>query len=244
MYSVREEAKEDPVGVLTKVAKMGYMGVEFGGTYGMSAKDLKKVLDDLGLAVPCRGVRIPDEQSVGQVLDDCAVFGCAYIMSGFGKDGFATEKACVASGQAFRRGSELLKGSPVRLCVHNHYWEFDHRFGGRTPHGIALEQAPEACVEIDTYWARTGGVDPAPVIRKFAGRVPLLHIKDGPCDAAKTMAAVGEGVMEWEPVMDAADASGVEWLIVEIDHCDGSMMEAVERSLRFLVDKGYGQMRS
>ena len=40
LYSVREDCKKDLPGVLEKVAKMGYEGVEFAGYYDYSAQDL------------------------------------------------------------------------------------------------------------------------------------------------------------------------------------------------------------
>ena len=45
LYSVRSEAEKDLPGVLAKVAKMGYQGVEFAGYYGHDAKDIRKMLD-------------------------------------------------------------------------------------------------------------------------------------------------------------------------------------------------------
>ena len=32
--------------------------------------------------------------------------------------------------------------------------------------------------ELDVYWASKGGVNPSAYIQKYAGRFPLLHIKD------------------------------------------------------------------
>src|SRR3954468_18429338 len=56
LYSVRNECAKDLVGTVTAVAKMGYKGVEFAGYYGRSAKDLRKLLDDVG--VKCCGTHI------------------------------------------------------------------------------------------------------------------------------------------------------------------------------------------
>src|SRR4051794_34127561 len=52
LYSVRNELKTDFVGVIEKIGKMGYQGVEFAGYYGWDAKpkELRKLLDDNGLA--------------------------------------------------------------------------------------------------------------------------------------------------------------------------------------------------
>ena len=52
LYSVRDDMKLDPMGTLKKLAAMGYKYVEHANYvdrefYGWSAKDFRKVLDDL-----------------------------------------------------------------------------------------------------------------------------------------------------------------------------------------------------
>ncbi|MCX6259817.1 MAG: twin-arginine translocation signal domain-containing protein, partial [Bacteroidia bacterium] len=54
LYSVRNEMTKDPLGSLTKVAKMGYKYVEHANYvdrkfYGYTPAEFKKVLDGLGL---------------------------------------------------------------------------------------------------------------------------------------------------------------------------------------------------
>ena len=56
LYSVREQCAKDLPGTVAAVAKIGYKGVEFAGYYGRSAKELRKLMDDLGLS-PCRRPR-------------------------------------------------------------------------------------------------------------------------------------------------------------------------------------------
>ena len=51
LYTVRDVAEKDFVGTLKAVAQMGYRAVQMAGTFGLSAGELKKVLDDLGLTV-------------------------------------------------------------------------------------------------------------------------------------------------------------------------------------------------
>ncbi len=50
LWSIRRECEKDFPGSLAAVAKMGYEGVEFGDYFHWSAKDLRKIIDDLGLA--------------------------------------------------------------------------------------------------------------------------------------------------------------------------------------------------
>ncbi len=49
LYTVRTLTEKDYSGTLEKVARIGYDAVEFGGFGGLSSKQIKKLLDDLGL---------------------------------------------------------------------------------------------------------------------------------------------------------------------------------------------------
>ena len=47
LYSVRDAASADLADTLAKVKAMGYDGVELAGTYGMTAVEVKKILDEV-----------------------------------------------------------------------------------------------------------------------------------------------------------------------------------------------------
>ena len=49
LYTVRDRLAEDFAGTLRQVAEMGYTSVELAGTGGLSAGELKALLDSLGL---------------------------------------------------------------------------------------------------------------------------------------------------------------------------------------------------
>lgn len=49
LYSVRDDAAKDLPGTMAAVAKMGYTGIEWAGYHGRTAKELRKLADDLGL---------------------------------------------------------------------------------------------------------------------------------------------------------------------------------------------------
>jgi sugar phosphate isomerase/epimerase len=96
--------------------------------------------------------------------------------------------------------------------------------------------SPDVLFELDCYWIKTGGPDPAAVVREVGARAPLLHIKDGPCKKGEPMTAVGDGIIDWAPVVQAS-AGTAEWLIVELDSCKTDMMEAVRKSYNYLVGR-------
>ena len=234
LYSVREEAKSDYIGVLKKVASYGYAGVEPAGLYGMSPKEARKVLDDLGLQVSSNHGSLPTPQNLNEIVDLCGTLGYTLHVAGYGPDQFLTEAGTQKAADDFQRAAELLTSHGLRFGFHNHYWEFDHTFGGKTPYQLLMERAPDAFSELDTYWCAVGGGDPSAIVRQYAKRLPLLHIKDGPIDRKEPMTAVGEGRMNWSRIIGAADASTLQWLIVELDRCATDMLEAVRKSAEYL----------
>jgi sugar phosphate isomerase/epimerase len=243
LYSVREEAARDFVAVLKKIASFGYVGVEPAGLHGMAPKDVRKVLDDLGLKVSSIHGALPTPQTVNEIVDTASALGYTFHVAGYGPDQFSTEKGALKAAEDFQRAAELLKPHGLRFGFHNHYWEFDHTFNGKTPYQILLEQAPDAFSELDTYWCNVGGSDAASIVRQYGKRMPLLHIKDGPLDRNLPMTAVGEGKMDWKSVIGAADESTTQWLIVELDRCATDMQEAVRKSAAYLASAGFGITR-
>ena len=41
---------------------------------------------------------------------------------------------------------------------------------------------PDVIAEVDIYWAKVGGVDPAALVAELGERAALLHVKDGPAE--------------------------------------------------------------
>lgn len=241
LYSLREEAKKlGYIEVLKKVAGYGYPAVEFAGLFGEKPGEIRKVLDGLGLKVSSAHGAVPTKENAAEIGDAAGALGYKWHVSGFGPKQFATEDDCKKTAEQFQAGALALKKEGLKFAVHNHYWEFDHKFNGKYPHEIMMELAPDVYAQIDTYWTAVGGANAAETVRKNARRAPLLHIKDGPLDKNLPMTAVGAGKMEWKPVLEAVDEKTIEWLIVELDCCATDMFEAVHKSLRYLVDNGFG----
>ncbi len=242
LYSVREAAAQDFAGVLKKVAAMGYAGVEPAGLHGMPPAELRQRLDDLGLTVCSMHGGLPTEENIDEIVETAKTLGYSRHVSGFGRDAFATRDTLLEAAEKAQAAAELLKPAGLTMNIHNHWWEFENRFDGAYGHQIFMDAAPDVYAEIDTYWVKVGGGDPAAVVTSYGERAPLLHIKDGPGNREAAMTAVGAGAMDWDNVLASA-SDATEWLIVELDRCDTDMMQAVTDSFRYLVDNGFGHGR-
>jgi sugar phosphate isomerase/epimerase len=102
--------------------------------------------------------------------------------------------------------------------------------------------------ELDVFWVSVAGGDPAEMIGKLAGRLPLLHLKDKaegtpvmfkesvPRTAFKE---VGNGVLDWPKVLRAAAAANVAHYFVEQDQTQGDPLDSLRQSFGFLSKLNY-----
>ena len=238
LYTVREAIARDYEGVVRKVADIGYVGVEPAGFPGTTPEAAGKLFRELGLAAPSAHLPIPLGDRKSEVIDTMNAIGATRIVSGFGPDRFATSDLIRKAADEFNAAAAAVAEHGMSFGIHNHWWEFEKLPGGRMACDILLERLrSDVFFEIDTYWAKTAGADPAEIVRRLGARAPLLHIKDGPCVKGEPQTAVGDGIVDFEAVA-AAGRDTVEWMIVELDACATDMMEAVEKSHAYLMRKG------
>jgi sugar phosphate isomerase/epimerase len=161
--------------------------------------------------------------------------------------------------------AERLAGEGISLYYHNHHIEFAKN-GGRHLLDIIADRAPHVGLELDVHWLQRGGLDPVAVIRRHAGRVAMVHLKDYrigtlPESAFEALASgdvvgfmrdftgvvqfaeVGEGNLDFTAIIDQSLASGAEYLLVEQDDLYGrSVFDALQTSYDNLVALGYADL--
>lgn len=236
LYTVRDECQKDFPGTLRRVAEIGYQGVELAGTYGLSAQDLKKLLDELGLQ--CAGNHT-GERDAGKVAELNKTLGCTCVGGpALPPGGFPTDVESVRAAAAHMNqvGEEYRKRG-LRLYYHNHDHEFK-QLDGKYILDWFYENTDSALVlaEIDVYWVQFAGVDPAAYLRKYPGRCPLVHIKD--MDASRTFTEVGSGILDWDAIFAACQEVGAQWYIVEQDVCLRPSLESAKLSFDYLKARG------
>jgi sugar phosphate isomerase/epimerase len=237
LYSLREAAARDYAAVVRQVAEMGYVGVEPAGFPGSTPEVAGKLFKELALQVPSAHTAMPLGNKKNEVLDAMAAIGCKRIVAGKGRDDFKTLELIHKTCDVFNEANAVCMENGLTFGIHNHWWEY-LQVEGRYVYRILLERLdPAIQFELDTYWIKTAGVDPAAVLIELGHRAPLLHIKDGPCAKGVPQVAVGEGVMDFPAIVQAGGAA-TEWMIVELDQCATDMAEAVAQSYRYLVQAG------
>lgn len=243
LYTVRETIKKDGLTpVLKEVAAIGYKGVE-GGSFmgGMPARELRAVLDDLGLTYASGHVSVGEIQgNYEALLSDYATLGAKYVgLSWIGED-YRTDAGWSRAARLMEKAAMEAVKHDITFFYHNHAFEFE-KINGKYGLDILLGSADPSLVkwEEDVYWVKKGGVDPVAYMNKYAGRTPLVHIKDMTPDTSQTFEIIGEGIIDFDAIFKAGDANGVDWYIVEQDQCPKGEVESARQSYKNIVARGW-----
>lgn len=239
LYTVRAQLAENFEPVIRRIAEIGYVGVEFGGAYGESPAAAKQLCDELGLQIFSMHVAPPLLENLTTAIDIAKTLGVKRVVCAwYPPENFATLDAIRATCDELNRANEILRGNALELLYHNH-WQECARVGDKYVYQHMLDLLePTIGFEVDVYWAKTAGVDPAAMLTELGARAPLLHIKDGPATMDADMTAVGDGVLDFDAVADASKNTA-EWWIVELDRCATDMMQAVESSYHYITQRGF-----
>ena len=149
----------------------------------------------------------------------------------------ATHDGAVDMAKKLNASAEKMTAAGLGLCYHNHAIEFQ-RIDGELLLDIYYNNAPALLGEIDTFWVQAGGGNPVEWVKKLAGRMPLLHLKEFAVSGNdKRMSYIGGGNLDWKNIIAAGEAGGVEYYIVEQDDCNGMCpFEALKRSYDYLTE--------
>ena len=237
LYSLRAESEENFDEVLSRLADIGYAGVEPFNLFGKTPQTFKSQVEDLGMQISSSHFPwVNRTDSMQEVVDTLGALGLTRAPGGFMPDDFKDREALDATIEATQRFVDALKPHGITLFLHNHWWEFQD-IDGRLAYHHLQDAVPEVEFELDTYWAANfGACDPAEELTRIANRTPLLHIKDGPLVKGESHVAVGSGKVDIPAIFDAANADILEWAVVELDACDTDMMTAVADSFTYLTE--------
>lgn len=258
LYSLRDDMAADFEGTLKKVKAMGYDGVEFAGLYGKTAAEAKALCAENGLVPISAHVPFVDMIADPSILETYAEIGCEFVVipylteeyrPGNEKFGEVIEGAKMLGAKANSLG--------MKLAYHNHDFEFV-KIDGEYALDILYKEVPADMLQpqIDTCWVNVGGEDPADYIRKYAGRIEIVHLKDFVGGKTENMYAligldddeekdaggkfefrpVGSGKQDFPAILAASKEVGARWVVVEQDNpsMDKTPLECAEMSINYL----------
>jgi sugar phosphate isomerase/epimerase len=215
LYSVRKLCEQDFPGTLRALKAMGYEGVQCGGFFGRTAKELNTLFKDHGLAaagMQMQADRIIKPENLSASVTFASELGAPYLFvpwfdakTADGWKRFAEQMSVAA--QAF-------KAAGIGLGYHNHQHEFRDRFDGVCKWDILYQNAsPDVLQQLDLGHCLLAGESPAFWLKKYPNRNPAVHVKA----ASKTTGVIGADGADWEKVFAACEADVTEWYVVEAE---------------------------
>ncbi|WP_323960055.1 TIM barrel protein [Arthrobacter sp. JZ12] len=247
-------------GILAELAEIGYKNVEpFGASYeGRSAEEFRDLLKEYGLKAPSAHGSTA-ETTFDETLAYAKTIGQKYTGSGgwaspgINRDGTSTYADVLATAEAMNRLGQLsTEAGTGKHFGHNHWWEFttlvtNPETGERTTaYEVLLANTDPRYVafQLDVFWASDAGVDVVDLLERYGDRIELLHIKDGALpdntlgfQSFPLLTDVGEGDIEWGPILDAAQGH-VKYYVIERDGAPATR-EFAEDSFNFLTCYSY-----
>ena len=258
-------------GTLKACAELGYHCVEVSQIpmTPENVADMKRACDEFGIKIAALSAGLepmmpgmPGEfltTDFDKIVADCKALDCDMLRIGM------LPMNCMGSRDKaldfVKRADEMaarLKEHGIDLYYHNHHIEFT-KYDGEYLLDIIKNNTQHMGFELDIHWIQRGGENPVEFIKKYSGRIRLLHLKDyrigevkmpeGPLDPKTFMAAftnvvefaeVGEGTLPIKECIEAGLASGSEYFLIEQDTTyDRDPFDSLKISRDNLIKLGY-----
>jgi len=243
LYTLRDLTQTDFVGTIGELAQIGYEAVELAG-YGnlRSAGEVHKVLEGHGMRVAANHTNLEAlERNLARVLDDNQALGSGSVVLSFLPEHRRKDAAgWRASAEVLNRIGQECARHGIDLAYHHHHFEFQKIDGQYALDVLWQNTDPQFLkAELDTFWIRYAGEDPARYIARLGPRATHLHLKDLLPGPPVRFGEIGSGVLDFPGILKAAGKAEVRWGIVEQDSTyERAPLEAVRISLEKLKSLG------
>lgn len=238
LWTVRKDLEaRAPEAVLQDIANLGFDGIE-GYIDRWSPEEFRRLVGEMGMQVSSYYGPVPTPDKINELADRTKALGTDILTGGFWTQDLESKEAIERSAGIIREAIPALAEQGVRYAMHNHWQEYEVR-DGELVMDTFFRACPELYLELDIYWASAFGLHRSEgIVRKYADRVRLMHVKDGPLVQGEPLTALGDGRVDIRACLEAADP---EWYIVEIDEVAGEMMPEVAKSIAYLREHGYAK---
>lgn len=263
LYTLREEFSADLQGSLDRLAEIGLRNVEAFDFVSRPA-EIRAALDAAGLAAPTGHAPLltdelwtPDGSiptpAPDVVFAAAAEIGIQTVIDPFvAPDRWLTDEGVTDIAERLNALVETAAGFGLSVGYHNHAQEFVASFDGVSAYERFVALSDERVqLELDLFWAVTGGQDLPALVARLGERLTAVHVKDGVVPASNPWAPgaaefgsdaldqrrAGEGEV---PLVAALQAgTGIRYAVIEYDKAPGDVFADVAASLAFLKDGGF-----
>lgn len=263
LYSLAKEFTADPQGSLDRLAAIGLKNVE-AFDFVRRPAEIRAALDASGLVSPTGHAPLltdelwtPDGSiptpAPEVVFEAAAAIGIQTVIDPFvAPERWLTEDGVADIAERLNSAAETAATFGLTVGYHNHAQEFVASFGDQTAYERFVSLTDERVqLELDLFWALTGGQDVPALVSRLGDRLTAVHVKDGIVPASNPWApgaeAFGSDSLDQRhagtgdvPLAAALRAgSAIQYAVIEYDRAPGDVFADIEASLGFLREGGF-----
>lgn len=229
VWTVKDQLIKDFAGTLKMMAGLGYESVEmcsppgyvssgFGPLVSMKAKEMRKIVEDVGLVLESTHYGMGElRDNLSERIDFAAGSGQKQmICSSFWLPKGATMSDWMKAVDELNEIGAKTKKAGIQMGFHNHHMEFE-KLDGVLIYDELLNRFDPNLVKMQFQVAVISiGYKAATYFNKYPGRFISAHLADWSATENKQV-PVGKGIVDWKELFAAAEKCGVKNYFVEMD---------------------------
>jgi len=241
LYTIRSALKDEQsiARSFRRLREIGYDEIQTAGWCGLDAKRIAALAADAGLSV-C-GTLCDFESLIADpagAMEEHALLGTKNIGVSIMPTRYRESSESVMDfiEKANRFAAEIGKYG-YKFTYHNHSFEF-RKIDGKRIFDWMIERfdAANTSFVLDTYWVQHGGGDVIDWMKRLAGRIDILHMKDMAMADTQFFTEIGSGNINFDGIMKTAAEIGVQHYVVEQDSCPGDPFDSLAASYAYIQE--------
>ncbi|NMC36945.1 MAG: sugar phosphate isomerase/epimerase [Bacteroidales bacterium] len=229
VWTIKDELIKDFAGTLKMMAGLGYKSVEmcsppgyessgFGPLMKLTAKEMKKIINDAGLSFDSTHYGMPEfQKNLDERIEFAAESGQKQmILSSFWLPKDAKLSDWMKAADELNKYGMKSKKSGIQMGFHNHHMEFE-KLDGKLIYDELLKEFDPEYVKMQFQVAVINiGYKASDYFKKYPGRFISAHLADW-SSAEKKSVPLGKGIVDWKEFFASVKTGGVKNIFVEMD---------------------------
>ena len=223
-YQLYSSRNWDVAETFAMLADLGVKEVEGFGPYFEDPARTRALLDEHGMTMPTAHFALDlVEADPEKVISIAQTIGIETVIIPYlaAENRPDTVEGWKAFGARVAAAGKPVRAAGLGFAWHNHDFEMVP-VDGQMPLDLIAAASDDIQIELDLAWVHVAGEDPVAWVRRFAGRLAAVHVKDVAQSGENTdedgWADVGFGIMDWPAIKAEMDAAGVSRYVIEHDN--------------------------